>query len=97
MASINVTLNLNKLFGAEVLTLTDGRNGVFVPSTAVFTPVDRRTGEITGNYIVSLDIVDVPETRFHKTKIVKQHVSNERWNTMSEEERAAIPIIGNGK
>lgn len=97
MASINVTLNLNKLEGAQVIDLNDGRNGVFIPSTAVFTPIDRSTGQITGNYIVSLDIIDVPETRYHKTKIVKQHISNERWQKMSEEERAGIPIIGNGK
>lgn len=97
MASINVTLNLNKLEGAQVIDLNDGRNGVFIPSTAVFTPIDRSTGQITGNYIVSLDIIDVPETRYHKTKIVKQHISNERWQKMSEQERAGIPIIGNGK
>lgn len=97
MPSINVTLNLNKLEGAQVLELADGRNGVFIPSSAVFTPVDRSTGQITGNFIVSLDIIDVPETRYHKTKIVKQHISNERWQKMTEEERAKIPIIGNGK
>lgn len=97
MPSISVTLNLNKLEGAQVIELADGRNGVFIPSTSVFTPVDRSTGKITGNYIVSLDIIDVPETRYHKTKIVKQHISNERWQKMTEEERAAIPIIGNGK
>lgn len=97
MASINVTLNLNKLEGAQVIDLNDGRNGVFIPSTAVFTPIDRSTGQITGNYIVSLDIIDVPETRYHKTKIVKQHISNERWQRMTEQERAGIPIVGNGK
>lgn len=97
MASINITLNLNKLEGAQVIELADGRNGVFIPSSSVFTPIDRSTGQITGNYIVSLDIIDVPETRYHKTKIVKQHISNERWNSMTEEQRAQIPIIGNGK
>lgn len=97
MPSISVTVNLNKIEGAEVITLADGRNGVFIPSTAVFCPIDRRTNAPTGNYIVTLDIVDVPETKWHKTKIVKQHISNERWQNMSDEERNNIPIIGNGK
>lgn len=97
MPSITVTVNLNKVEGAEVVNHPDGRNGIFIPSSALFCPIDRRTNTPTGNYILSLDIVDVPETKWHKTKIVKQHISNDRWMRMTDEEKNSVPIIGNGR
>lgn len=50
-----------------------------------------------GTYL-TIDCVELKETgKYGDTHLVKQVISSERYKTMTEEERKAVPILGNMK
>lgn len=50
-----------------------------------------------GTYL-TLDCVELKEVgKYNDTHLVKQVISSERYKAMSEEERKAVPILGNMK
>lgn len=49
-----------------------------------------------GKYVM-LDVVEVKNSQYGDTHFVKQVLSKERYQAMTEEERKKIPILGNMK
>lgn len=49
-----------------------------------------------GSY-VTLDVVEVKNSQYGDTHFVKQVLSKERYQAMTEDERKKIPILGNMK
>jgi hypothetical protein len=49
-----------------------------------------------GTYM-TLDVIDVKNSQYGDTHMIKQQLSKERYQAMTEEQRKQIPILGNMK
>lgn len=90
-----LNINLAKVPGAYIATLTDGQRAVILPSSCVFIPDDQQPDKPVASLAVDV-FVGLPN-QFGKTCSVKPHYREAVIEKMTDAERNAIPYIGSGK
>lgn len=95
MADFQIKVDLLKLQGAAIkdMTAADGRT-----MRCVVIPI-WEAGIYEGKKGVYLDLraVETQNPQYEDTHFVKQSVTREKYSAMTEEQREAIPIVGNLK
>lgn len=93
MGNFQIKIDLLKLQGAVVQDMRAADGSV---KRCVVIPV-WEAGVYEGKKGVYLDLraVELRTPQYEDTHLVKQSVTSERYNAMSEEERNNIPIVGN--
>ena len=93
MKNYQLSIDLLKLHGAALQDLRAADGGV---KRCLVIPV-WDAGLYEGKKGVYLDLraVELQNPQFEDTHFVKQSLTTERYKSMSEEERSAMPIIGN--
>lgn len=93
MSNFQLSIDLLKLQGAALqdLRAADGS----VKRCLVLPLWEAGLYEGTKGVYLDLRAVELQNPQFEDTHFVKQSVSADRYKAMSEEERSAMPIIGN--
>lgn len=91
MENYEIKINLLKLEGAQIKMGKDGKNYFFVP-------VDE-AGIYHNEKSCYLDLIafENKNSQYGDTHFLKQSVTKEKYNSMSDEQRKQAPIIGNMK
>lgn len=92
MSNLSIKLNLSKLKGSA-LTKLKNKQGQEV--RCVIIPVDEN-GLFVGEKGVYLDLTafEMQNPAYDQTHFVKQSVSKEKYQAMTEEQRNSVPILG---
>ncbi len=91
MSNLSIKIDLAKLQSSALVNIT-GKTGT---KKCIVIPVED-AGLYVGEKGVYLDLTafELREVKFDQTHIVKQSMKKELYNSLTEEERNAIPIIG---
>lgn len=91
MANFSIKLDLQKIQGAFVTNL----QGKSATKTCICIPIEE-AGLFLGKQGCYLDLtaMELREPKYDDTHCVKQQVSKELYQQMTDEQRKAIPIIG---
>lgn len=94
MANYTISLDLKKLNGATLRQLT-GRTGQ--PKNCIIIPVDDNPSMVIGEKGIYLNATayELEHPKYDDTHMVKPSLPKEVRERMTEEERRAIPILGN--
>lgn len=95
MNNLRISIDLSKLEGSRTLSYRD-ENGTFryyhaIPMDDLFCP------EQTEQRILVCNAIYTPNNAYGKTHLIKPTISKFRYDQMTEDEKRAIPIIGNVK
>ena len=91
MANFSIKLDLQKLNGAFVTNL----QGKAATKTCLCIPIED-AALFLGKQGVYLDLtaVELREQKYDDTHCIKQQVSKDRYQQMTDEQRKAMPILG---
>lgn len=92
MANYSIKIDLLKLKGAFMRNL----QGKSETKRCLIIPVDDCDGVFLGERgcYLSLTAIEMQEARFKDTHCIKVNIPQDKRETMTEEERSAIPILG---
>lgn len=86
---LNVKINLQKIEGANILTGKTGKNYLAIP-------LDDNKQLFCGKSGIYFDLLAIPtpNSPFGKDYCLRPQIDKEYYDKMSDEERRAIPIVG---
>lgn len=90
----NINIDLKKIRGASVKSI----QGKTTAKECVCIPTDKLYVGKNGAVYLDLSMVQLKqEGKYGDTHFVKERLSSDEYNAMSDEERKSIPIVGNAK
>jgi hypothetical protein len=92
---INLKLNLTQLKHGLVKGKTEGETIICIPVNANKLFLSEKKNVYLD--IVGFEFEDKSDNQYKNTHILKQSFSKEQLSAMSEEEKKALPIIGNAR
>lgn len=95
MARIKISLNLLAVPGSMPIKVPTATGnpiyGVFIPSDQLFIPADKQ-----GAAHLTATLIETPKSQFNDFAI-RPFVEKSRFESMTDQQKAAIPFIGSGK
>src|SRR5574344_1971003 len=93
MQNFNITINLAKIKGSFITTL----KGRMETKACVCIPLSELYVGKNNSPYLDMTAIEVKNPQFNSTHIVKQRFSKDVYNSMTEEQRRAVPIAGSLK
>lgn len=93
MAKVRLNVNLLKIEGSRVIRV---KNAAGVPTNYVAVPIDQCYAPEDGKAICLMGTMIATPNGLFSDYVIKKFVSASDFKMMSEEQRAAVPIIGKG-
>jgi hypothetical protein len=87
MDKLLISIDLTKLAGMQLLTTNDGRSYYGIPTDWI--------NPYEGHALLMLQAIPTPADQYGKSHLIKPNYSATVYSSLTDVERAAIPIVGN--
>lgn len=92
---LTLTINLAKVKDAYITKTTEGVDCVVIPATGVFIPSDQTKDKPVA--ALTIDVWRHMPNQFDRTATCRQKFAQAYYDSLTDAEKAALPIIGSGK